>query len=1259
MFNKIKVNNFYNKLINNKKINKYYFDNINDDLKNSIITDERFVNYIDLELLLNNNGNNKQINENFIINLSDNKLKLLFNRISTHYMIKDIDLKNIYLFLKNKYIKTSDIELKETIAKLLFSTVKESFHSKEEYINEFINLFNEFEKIELFKLENMIKFITFHSKGTNAYYGYKNFFNNILNNVFNEEIKYNLMKEIFKYMIKHADVKRLYLECLINNLTNENIIRLLSIDEFIEEYKYIDNRTFNYQLLLDIIIPIKNYNIKKQIIKNYFTGFENINNLIINRNESGSDYLKLDGNTIKAFYELDILKDNVDNVIIESCKDELLFEVLEKYENKDEKLLEIPNDVDINLLLDFANKHNIEIFNETFAKKFSLNDEYFRFLPIEKLSLLINYIGDNNDMFFEKLSYSHNKENLLLKSFAKINIDKLIEFSKEYNIDIYKREFVERFKNYQRYFELLPIEKSYLIKFYNGQNLSIFFDKLKNVDNKLEILFNNNLIIYDDTILNESLKTDYFNDFDKKLITEVIKVKDVKLRETFKEFIISKYNDIPENKVEVISELLTKIRFSNSIEIINFRSEIAHQLLVTDNPLENLNKIENIFTKNNLPTVGKIYSIFEILHPDFDGFNFNTDSKVSPVLKNSSNRQKKVIVFSDLLKNALGSNNRSLKEYIYNLERGNELYKLITNKKINLSELDKENKVILETFIKHAMTLYNNTLVGKKNNQDLSNSLEENIILINKLYPDTLNLSDKIISMFCHFAGFDTLDEIKSYINKKIDDKNKRNENLVLSLDKGDLIKGIDGIEHLKNILQNGSVSKEFLGAYSSSDLTPLDTDLSIILEKKETLEETINNTSSKIYGDFWLVLKKDDRFRVTRTNVEENAIKSDKYELFYTGKTGLDHYGIRTGFASTDIDYIVSKNSDPKIGLEIAMNGFYIPVVNMKNELIFTKENYNNLRDKMSGLSYYDINNYNFSNNLNNEFINDIQEDIKNNREYLNQTKSILYKTFKESVETLNLSLKDFSDGDLTEGSVELIDTGSTGRETNVGKASDFDFILRIDNSILSDPNKLNTLKQCLTNSFINVIESTITNNGDFRYKGVTIDGLEKTIDLDITFTQKTNKINYSTDTALKDRLNTIKNIDKEKYDLVLSNIILAKKVLKSASVYKPNRGVDPEGGLGGVGIENWILQNGGSLIDAAKSFITASNNKTFEEFKQSYFVWDFGENYLSSEKNIYPHDNFINNMNDIGYEKMKIALKNFLSNAYEMHYEQNNIKL
>ena len=75
------------------------------------------------------------------------------------------------------------------------------------------------------------------------------------------------------------------------------------------------------------------------------------------------------------------------------------------------------------------------------------------------------------------------------------------------------------------------------------------------------------------------------------------------------------------------------------------------------------------------------------------------------------------------------------------------------------------------------------------------------------------------------------------------------------------------------------------------------------------------------------------------------------------------------------------------------------------------------------------------------------------------------------------------------------------------------------------------------------------------------------------------------------------------KKYELVIANILFAKKLLKENGCYKPDRGEKPEGGLGGVGIENWILQNGGSLKKAAESFLETANDSTgFEDFKNKY---------------------------------------------------------
>ena len=225
---------------------------------------------------------------------------------------------------------------------------------------------------------------------------------------------------------------------------------------------------------------------------------------------------------------------------------------------------------------------------------------------------------------------------------------------------------------------------------------------------------------------------------------------------------------------------------------------------------------------------------------------------------------------------------------------------------------------------------------------------------------------------------------------------------------------------------------------------------------------------------------------------------------------------------------------------------------------------------------------------------------------------------------------MKTSIDGDLTDWSVELIDTGSTGRGTNKLGDGDFDFMMRLDNKLFGDKEKL---RRILIKNLGEIESSVLTDAGDLRLKGVKIDN-ETIVDIDISFAKKTDKLLYSTDEAVRDRLETIKKNNPDKYKLVVGNILLAKNVLKEAGAYKPNRGEVPQGGLGGVGVENWILQNGGSFVDAATSFLNASEGKTFNEFCSSYRIWDFGDNHLADKKGIYPHDNFVSgNMSEEGY--------------------------
>jgi len=754
-----------------------------------------------------------------------------------------------------------------------------------------------------------------------------------------------------------------------------------------------------------------------------------------------------------------------------------------------------------------------------------------------------------------------------------------------------------------------------------------------------------------------------------KIINEYQKIEDKSLQEMFKDFVLNDSNNLSEEKIEIVAEMLQRLSKTNSLEMYTYKEELASQLIKMDAPLNGLDKIEEIFVKNHLPVVGKAYSVFNILHPEFSGFNFEEHSKVSPVLKGKSNRGREIIVFSDLIRASFGSNNRTARNYITTLKKGNELYETLKNNPNLYEQLSDKDKKLFILFSSNLMTLYNNTYRGKLGDcvEFSSNPVER----VNQLYrllspvPDInpeYNLPDRAVSMFCHFAGFDTLEQIEEFAERKVQKAEARNiesSKAPMKLEKGDFVKGIGDIQFLSKILQNGSVAKEYLGGASAgSDMTPLDTDLSRIVYETSSVSATLEQTLAKNYGPIWFVLKNDDRFAITRETVSSSEIAisdMNKLEAFATNNDS--HYGIRTGFPSTDINYIMIKEKDERIELELAINGFYIPIVNTSGEIIFTPSEYDQLRTKMGGISYYGIDTYDISLNLVNEETTRLASQISASREETAYKREVINKHITEALDMFSqsygqeMSLKTKSDGDLSEGTVELIDTGSTGRGTNKPGEGDFDFMMKLDKSLIEKPEQLEEFKSTLLNSFglskEQLQSGEITWNGDFRLKGVALDGV--VVDIDITFAQKTDAIQYSTDESLVDRLSVIKEKYPQQYDYVLANIILAKQVLKEAGAYKRARGETPQGGLGGGGIENWVLQHGGSFEDAAKSFLESSNGKTFEEFKKTYKVWDFGENHVATNDNVfksyrYPHDNFVScNMNETGFEKMKNALYSY----------------
>lgn len=758
-----------------------------------------------------------------------------------------------------------------------------------------------------------------------------------------------------------------------------------------------------------------------------------------------------------------------------------------------------------------------------------------------------------------------------------------------------------------------------------------------------------------------------------KIIEAFEKIKDVELQDVFSEFMKDKVETIIVDKLEELTEILYRLSFSNSSEMLTFRSQLATQILATKNPIQALSRIEEIFLTNNIPLPGKIYSVFQILHPNCEGFDLSS-ACTSPILAKASKGKRNIIIFADLLRIVLGSNNRSMRDYLSTIENGNKIFTMIANGEVKLDELDAESLLILKEYSAHLCALYNNTMKAKLRGDDKVSLTGDHIADINNLIslfsPNGIldyNLPDRIVAMYGHFAGIKTFEQAKKYFiekREKADTRNREAAKHKFTLQPGDLVKGINDFKYLGNILQNGCLAGEFLGDSVQEDFTPLVADLSIIREDKGSIKDNLEATEAAGYGNIWLVLKDDGRFSATRRNSSEHLEESkdahydpEKTESFFVGIAGQSHYGIRTGFPSTDINYIIVENYDERIGIEIAKNGFYIPVVNKDGTLVFTEDDYDLLRNKMNGLKYYDSNHYKVSNNLQTENTITIAEQIPESDRQVAIKRAAINKVITNALNSLGMSLKEHIDGDLTEGSAELIDTGSTGRGTNMPGDGDFDFMMRLDKKTFANPSKLRALKKALIDAFGSEHANEIISTGDFRLKNVCIDGLSEPVDIDITFTTKNNKLTYSTDMALQDRLKTIKKQSPEQYNLVVANILLAKKVLKEAGAYKPNRGEVPQGGLGGVGIENWILQHNGSFIEAAQEFLTVAEGKSFDEFCKIYQIWDFGENHLAEQKGKYKHDNFVaNNMSAAGYIKMQEALKDYL---YSLHHSNISKKM
>ena len=795
------------------------------------------------------------------------------------------------------------------------------------------------------------------------------------------------------------------------------------------------------------------------------------------------------------------------------------------------------------------------------------------------------------------------------------------------------------------------------------------------------------------------------------------------------EHIKKRFFDLTEDKIDELYSLYKRSELTNSEEAYKLRDQIIDGALEQDDPLEVFAKIEKIFEKNNLPLFAKVFKCFEILYPNFNKwtFNFDKNSRISPDLLNANPLEKRMaylrrnssdrdirmqMVFNDLLRISICSADRSLIDYMNNIKVGNNLYLDIVSGKRTFESLTFEEKNILDIFSSHLEALQENKTQSK--NMTLDNlSLPDKIRVLSKEFSptDRHNLPDRIIRSFAYYAGFDSFESLNSYIIDSYKKTERLGESNVIkrqtfSFEDGDFLRCIGNIDALEASLDIGNVCKEFLGPLkgtSDSDATPLDIDFSLINTAngmKKTIYSCISGTPTGFgFGNIYLVTDKNNpNIRITRDNNNNIDTPYDpmKLEVFSTEfLSGMDatRWGARTGYSLvTDVDYIIYKknfeinslkpyNEDGSVNyvnqtsdvyddlirlkMLLAKKGIYKPVYDFTGKLVFTKKEYDTIRSKLDGISYYktiteEEKAYPLADTSLLYFpgIEELVTEMQQDRSKQQEKRKIITDKIKEILMS-SLGATQINDtilNDLSQGNIDLLETGSTSRGTNVPGDADYDFMTRVGRN---DLNNTAAVIRDLNSLFSPQIN--ISHDNRFRGKDIKLNGIEEPIDIDISFTQKRDKVDYSTDTCLSDLLRTIEKEYPEQFPLVKANIVYAKKILKAGNAYKSRKSFEAEGGLGGIGVEYWILQNGGSLINAVNSFLTQAvkdgNITPYEEFKDKYQVWDFGKNHEpreikigSSKKIVFPYDEFVScNMSEKGYLKMTNILLEF-KKKYEM---------
>lgn len=738
----------------------------------------------------------------------------------------------------------------------------------------------------------------------------------------------------------------------------------------------------------------------------------------------------------------------------------------------------------------------------------------------------------------------------------------------------------------------------------------------------------------------------------------------------------NKYENCLTQEQNSYIKIVSRIYNSPSKTLKNLAPEIAQQLLnkkvlPTEQELDGeLEKIEEVFVKNNIPYVGKQFKVFQILYPD-KRFKESFKEKSSPELLSHENlSERRLMLFKDLLKVNIRSLNGDLKNYLNILHEGSDLL----DKYESNTELSEHENLQLLRFLKKIDTLADNIKTQDKNHTVSNQSdIDSEISRLRESFGvrEGENFIDKFNRTFLQRIGIKDINEALRYFSLLKEQTDFRNRNRIkdnkIEIENGDLVKAVN-IDFFDQLLERGVLSPEFIGAEtteakskaSQSDATPWDTDLIKYSKSAKnffsfnTVGQSNNLSLTSGYGGVMLLLKNRGQFNETKHGEKSEDTKNDQLELFSTAVIDKSHVGIRTGFPSTEIDAIILNKENMKdesildnLRYYIARKGFYIPICKETGEVVFTPEEFDKYKNIFNGIDQYDSKAMSVSDSWEKtKFADQIKSNIASQEEKqeITSIKKDLVHEFDSILGDLNIKLHGGELDDSILGA-QIVDTGSTARGSNLEEDYDFDFVVKLDES---DYSKVSNIIEKLKGKFpLNTqyeVDSVVTT----RFKDVPFNN--KIIDLDVSFTKKSEISGFDANKAIAEKYQSIKKVyGDKKLESVLANVRFAKKKLIENKSYKKgtNEDAGQQGGLGGIGVETWILEHNGDAVEAFKDFYNSAyeNGKliSLEKFKEKFKIFGAGENIRGKKE----PENFTKNLTEDGYKKTARLAREIVQNS------------